>query len=80
MNNQKNALFSRFNLFLVIVMMFIYAFALADKLVVLSPHSEGHRREMEKAFQSYYQQKYHRVVEFEWLDQGGGSYSKIHSE
>jgi ABC-type Fe3+ transport system substrate-binding protein len=73
MNNKKSTIFTRFNSFLVIAIMLICTFSLADKLVILSPHSEGHRREMEKGFQSYYQQKFHRTVEIEWLDQGGGS-------
>ncbi len=59
--------------FLLSMIMLVFAFSLADKLVILSPHSEGHRREIGNAFQTYYQEKYKKNIDIEWLDQGGGS-------
>ena len=42
-----------------------------EKLVILSPHWEGIRNEFSSAFKEYYQKKYGKSIEVEWLDQGG---------
>jgi len=62
-------------LFLLVVL-FLAGFsshALADKLVLISPHWEGIRYEFERAFKARYQNDTGRNVEFEWIDVGGTS-------
>jgi ABC-type Fe3+ transport system substrate-binding protein len=49
------------------------AVALADKLVLISPHWEGIRYEFERAFKARYQSETGRTVELEWMDVGGSS-------
>jgi iron(III) transport system substrate-binding protein len=49
------------------------AAALADKLVLISPHWEGIRYEFERAFKARYQSDTGRAVELEWMDVGGSS-------
>lgn len=45
----------------------------AQKLVIVSPHWEGIRKEFTRTFQTWYAKNYKDTVEIEWLDQGGGS-------
>jgi len=47
--------------------------ALADKLVLISPHWEGIRYEFERGFKASYQRETGRSVELDWLDVGGSS-------
>lgn len=42
-----------------------------NKLILLSPHSEGIRTEFTDAFQKWYKARHGVDVELEWLDQGG---------
>jgi ABC-type Fe3+ transport system substrate-binding protein len=49
------------------------AIALADKLVLISPHWEGIRFEFDRAFKTRYQSETGRTVELEWMDVGGSS-------
>ncbi|MCM8769440.1 MAG: extracellular solute-binding protein [Candidatus Omnitrophica bacterium] len=44
-----------------------------DHLVIISPHWEGIRIEITRKFSQWYQDKYHKEVTLEWLDQGGTS-------
>ena len=59
--------------FLCILLSFMTSMGFTEKLVVVSPHNEGHRREMGKAFEAYYLSQYKTPITIEWLDQGGGS-------
>ena len=56
--------------------------AIADRLVLISPHWEGIEYEFERAFKVYYQRETGRTVELDWLDVGGTSETIrfIHSE
>ncbi|MCM8788682.1 MAG: extracellular solute-binding protein [Candidatus Omnitrophica bacterium] len=45
----------------------------AEKLVVISPHWEGVKIEIEKAFNQYYKKIKNKDIKIEWLDQGGTS-------
>lgn len=45
----------------------------AEKLILISPHYEGIRKEYESAFNVYRKSQHAGEVEFEWLDQGGTS-------
>lgn len=45
----------------------------AEKLVIISPHSESIRHEFEHAFKRHYREKYGRDIEFEWRNVGGTS-------
>ncbi len=45
----------------------------AEKLVIISPHWEGVKIEIEKAFRQYYKKITGRDIKIEWLDQGGSS-------
>src|SRR5690554_4739297 len=47
--------------------------AAAEKIVIVSPHSETIRYEFEKAFCEYYQQKTGRAIGIEWRSIGGTS-------
>jgi ABC-type Fe3+ transport system substrate-binding protein len=49
------------------------AVAIADKLVLISPHWEGIRYEFERAFKASYRRETGRTVELDWLDVGGSS-------
>lgn len=42
-----------------------------DALVIISPHWEGVRREFGDAFKIWYEKKYAKQADIEWLDQGG---------
>ncbi|MCX7705380.1 MAG: ABC transporter substrate-binding protein, partial [bacterium] len=44
-----------------------------EKLVVISPHWEGVKIEIEKAFKKYYKTLKNKDIRIEWLDQGGSS-------
>lgn len=44
-----------------------------EHLVIISPHWEGVRIELTKAFNRWYQEKYGEEVALEWIDQGGAS-------
>jgi ABC-type Fe3+ transport system substrate-binding protein len=44
-----------------------------DKLVIVSPHWEGIRKEFTRTYQAWYAKNYKGTVEIEWLDQGGGA-------
>lgn len=44
-----------------------------EKLVVISPHWEGVKIEIEKAFKQYYKEIKKKDISIEWLDQGGSS-------
>jgi ABC-type Fe3+ transport system substrate-binding protein len=44
-----------------------------QKLVIVSPHWEGIRKEFTRAYQVWYMKNYQDTVEIVWLDQGGGS-------
>jgi len=58
---------------LIIVLFMTISLVMADKLVILSPHSQSHRQEIGDAFQDYYLKTYKTPVQVEWLDQGGGT-------
>ncbi len=45
----------------------------AEKLVVISPHWEGVREEITRAFSQWHTARYGQAVDIEWLDQGGAS-------
>ncbi|MGB9642995.1 MAG: ABC transporter substrate-binding protein, partial [Candidatus Ratteibacteria bacterium] len=45
----------------------------AENLVVISPHWEGVKIEIEKAFKKYYYSVTQKDITIEWLDQGGSS-------
>lgn len=45
----------------------------AERLVVISPHWEGVKIEIEKAFKKYYKKIRNSDIKIEWLDQGGSS-------
>jgi len=45
----------------------------AENLVVISPHWEGVKIEIEKAFKKYYYNITQKDITIEWLDQGGSS-------
>jgi ABC-type Fe3+ transport system substrate-binding protein len=47
--------------------------ALADRLVLISPHWEGIRYEFERAFKARYHKETGRTVELDWIDVGGSS-------
>ncbi len=49
------------------------ALAMADRLVLISPHWEGIKYEFERAFKVHYQRETGRTVELNWLDVGGTS-------
>jgi len=44
-----------------------------EKLVILSPHWEGIRKEYDRAFAAWHQARYGTVPTVEWLDMGGTS-------
>lgn len=44
-----------------------------EKLVIISPHWEGVRIEIENAFNQWHIKNYGKKVEIEWIDQGGTS-------
>ncbi|MCX8082541.1 MAG: extracellular solute-binding protein [bacterium] len=44
-----------------------------EKLIIISPHWEGVRIEVERAFNNWYVKNYGEKVEIEWIDQGGTS-------
>lgn len=44
-----------------------------EKLVIISPHWEGVRIEIERAFNDWYVKNYGEKVDIEWIDQGGTS-------
>jgi iron(III) transport system substrate-binding protein len=61
---------------LLLALSILYPFsatALADNLVLISPHWEGIRYEFGRAFRQHYQKQTGRTVELEWLDVGGSS-------
>lgn len=45
----------------------------ADKVVIITPHSESLRYEFSRAFRKYYNEKYGREVSVEWRTPGGTS-------
>ncbi|MCX7919205.1 MAG: extracellular solute-binding protein [bacterium] len=45
----------------------------APKLIIVSPHWEGIRKEFTRTYQQWYMKNYGGNVEIEWLDQGGGA-------
>ncbi|MDD3726086.1 MAG: extracellular solute-binding protein [Candidatus Ratteibacteria bacterium] len=45
----------------------------AEKLVIISPHWEGVRIEVERAFNQWHLKNYGEKVDIEWIDQGGTS-------
>ncbi len=44
-----------------------------EKLVIISPHWEGIRIELSRAFNAWYLKNYGAEAEIEWIDQGGAS-------
>lgn len=44
-----------------------------EKLVIISPHWEGVRIEIERAFKKYYEKTKKTQIKIEWLDKGGSS-------
>jgi len=44
-----------------------------EKLVIISPHWEGVKFEIERAFKNYFREKTKKEIKIEWLDQGGTS-------
>ena len=51
-----------------------------NKLILLSPHSEGITKEFTTGFQKWYKDKYKADVTMEWLDQGGTANIKRYIE
>ena len=49
--------------------------ASADKLVLLSPHSDEIQNEFSAAFEQHYEAQTGRPISLEWLDVGGGTSS-----
>ena len=47
--------------------------AMADRLVLISPHWEGIEYEFERVFKVHYQRETGKTVELDWLDVGGTS-------
>ena len=44
-----------------------------EKLVIISPHWEGVKIEIGRAFEQYYKNLTNTEITIEWLDQGGSS-------
>ena len=44
-----------------------------EKIIVISPHWEGMKIEVGRAFKEYFRRKYGKDITIEWLDQGGTS-------
>ncbi|MFB3897742.1 MAG: ABC transporter substrate-binding protein [bacterium] len=62
---------------ILVIISLIASFTIASyadqKLVIVSPHWEGIRKEFTRTFQGWYTKNYKDNVEIEWMDQGGGS-------
>jgi ABC-type Fe3+ transport system substrate-binding protein len=58
-------------LFLLLHLLLAISAQAEERLVLLSPHWDGVRREFEEGFQAYYQKKHQQHVNFTWLDVGG---------
>ena len=44
-----------------------------EKLVIISPHSEGVKIEISRAFKKHYSEKFGKEIELEWIDRRGTS-------
>ncbi|MCM8828987.1 MAG: extracellular solute-binding protein [Candidatus Omnitrophica bacterium] len=60
--------------FMVLIAIFSIPCYGTEKLVVISPHWEGVKIEIERAFVNYYKKIKNRDIKIEWLDQWGSSY------
>lgn len=56
-----------------LILLFVIPTFADQKLVIVSPHWEGIRKEFTRTYQAWYAKNYKDNVEIEWLDQGGGA-------
>lgn len=60
--------------FFLLIFLFIYSFLeCKKKLIIISPHWEGVKIEITRAFSEWHEKIYKEKVEIEWIDQGGTS-------
>lgn len=52
---------------------FVFAGEQKHRLVIMSPHWEGYRIEIERGFRKWYRDKYGEDVELDWRESGGAS-------
>lgn len=60
-------------LIIIIFMLMLLNCFSSEKLVIISPHWEGVKIEVSKAFNNWYKKNYGKEVKIEWIDQGGTS-------